>query len=87
MIGVEPTIVDKLLFAVKSTAFIALLSICALLVSFNRKAFDRIFRDKGVAYWGLFFAFSIIPLALILFLWDVFFTGKYQFNVIGAILK
>jgi len=69
----ELTLLEKLLIILKSSAFVGLLTVCALLVSFNHKAFNKVFKTKGFIYWSLFFAFSFIPLGLMFLLWQFFF--------------
>jgi len=76
----EPTLIERLLFVLKSSVFVGLLTACTLLISFNHKAFNKVFQKKGFIYWSLFFAFSFIPLGLLFLLWQFFFIKSGLFK-------
>lgn len=77
MIEAGGTIARGGLFFLQSVSFVGILTITTLLVSFNKKGFDRVFSTKGFIYWSLFFVFSLIPLAILLFLWRLMFASRW----------
>ncbi|OGM04394.1 hypothetical protein A3E15_01170 [Candidatus Woesebacteria bacterium RIFCSPHIGHO2_12_FULL_42_9] len=68
--GSSPQVED----AIKTFAFGGFLTASTLIIGFNFKVFNNIFKENARQYWWLFLISAFIPIALVLSIFSYFFS-------------
>jgi hypothetical protein len=58
------------------SAIIGFVCTAVLLINLNKTLFDTVLRDSAKKFWWLFLVVSLVPLLVIIAVFDFFFGGK-----------
>ena len=79
IVGMQLDLRSGSFIAFKAAAMAGFIASATLLIGFNFKTLNKVIEDKSITYWCLFFTLSIVPLLLIIYFFNLFFTRRVYF--------